>query len=218
LSYASPAGLVTPGAFDAEGYLQEIERCRNAFPQLRILSGLELGEPHWHQARVAQVLAAGRYDRILGSLHCLTDGGGFTEPGELFRRRAAADVVRDYLEQTALMSAESSFSVLAHIDYPVRSWPTDAGPFDPTEFEEEFRHTLGVTAAAGKALEVNTVLPLHETILRWWRDVGGQAVSFGSDAHDPMAIARGFTPAAQMADAHGFRPTRDPIGLWMRDN
>jgi hypothetical protein len=30
----------------------------------------------------------------------------------------------------------------------------------------------------------------------WWRQGGGQAVSFGSDAHDPFTIGREFAAAA----------------------
>ena len=70
---------------------------------------------------------------------------------------------------------------------------------------------------AGKALEINTIVPLHATILRWWHDVGGGAVTFGSDAHEPKAIARGFRDAARLAEAHGFRPGADPHGPWARD-
>ena len=53
-------------------------------------------------------------------------------------------------------------------------------------------------------------------ILRWWREVGGAAITFGSDAHEPESIARGFAEAAQMAEAHGFRPGRMPHDLWAR--
>lgn len=218
LTFTSSDGRVTPPAFDAHGYLEAVGRCRDQFPELRILSGLEIGEPHLHPAAVARVLDAGPYDRVLGSLHCLPDGERFAEPGELFRRRVAADLMREYLEEVARMVAhDDTFSVLAHIDYPVRSWPEgNAGSFDPEDFEEEFRNALGATAAAGKALEVNTVVPLHATILRWWHDVGGDAVTFGSDAHEPTAVARGFRDAAHLAEAHGFRPGRDPHDLWSR--
>ena len=68
---ADAEGQVTPPAFDATGYLLSIERCRVRFPELRILSGLELGEPHWHRDAVQQVLSLGGFDRVLGSLHCL---------------------------------------------------------------------------------------------------------------------------------------------------
>jgi histidinol-phosphatase (PHP family) len=218
-SLVTPEGLLTPPEFDASGYLEAIERCRRLFPSLRILSGLEIGEPHWHHAATASVLGAGRFDRVLGSLHCLPDGDGFSEPPGLYQHRPAAEVIRQYLAEVVSLVTESDvFSVLAHIDYPVRYWPAQAGPLDPSAFEEEFRHALRATAQSRKALEINTAIPLHSTVLRWWHEEGGQAITFGSDAHEPSVVARGFRDAADMAEAHGFRPGQDPYDFWTRSD
>jgi histidinol-phosphatase (PHP family) len=211
---AGPHGVLTPPAFDPAGYLEAIEHCRERFPQLRILSGLEMGEPHRHARQCSRVLAAGRFDRVLGSLHTLPDRGGFAEPWGIYPHRDPHEVMRDYLAGVAaMMSTSGLFSVLAHIDYPVRSWP---GPFDPGVFEEEFRHALRATAESGRALEINTRLPLHATILGWWHQEGGDAITFGSDAHLPPYVAHGFADAARMAEAYGFRPGADPHDLWGR--
>jgi len=178
-----------------------------------------VGEPHWHAAAAAKVLRAGRFDRVLGSLHCLPDTEGFAEPPGLYGHREAAEVVRQYLAEVARLVTESDvFSVLAHIDYPVRSWPTGTRPFDPNAFEDEFRHALRLLAASGRALEVNTRVPLHPEIVRWWRDEGGSAITFGSDAHDPTGLAYGFSEAAGMVEAHGFRPGRHPYDCWTRSH
>lgn len=215
---ADPGGILTPPPFDAEGYLAAIERCRDRFPQLHVLSGLEMGEPHRHVGQCAQVLATGRFDRVLGSLHTLPDRGTYAEPWGIYPHRDAHDVVREYLAAVAsMMSTSGMFSVLAHIDYPVRFWPVEqAGPFDPTAFEDEFRQALRATARSGRALEINTRLPLHATVLAWWHEEGGDAITFGSDAHLPAAVAHGFADAARMAEAHGFRPGNDPFDLWGR--
>src|SRR5262245_2392636 len=163
---AAPDGRLTPPAFDAVGYLEAIERCRDRFPELSVLSGLEMGEPHWHAAAVGKVLATGRFDRVLGSLHCLPFEGGFVEPPGLYERLAAGDVVRQYLaEIVRLVTGADSIAVLAHIDYPLRYWPGDgAGPFDVAAFEDEFRHALGAAAEAGRALEINTRIPFHSRL------------------------------------------------------
>lgn len=68
------AGLDEHGCFhapplDVDGYFESIERCRARFPDLRILAGLEIGEPHWFPDRTAELLAKGPFERILGSLH-----------------------------------------------------------------------------------------------------------------------------------------------------
>ncbi|MEV0617447.1 PHP domain-containing protein [Nonomuraea sp. NPDC050404] len=220
LASFTSGGLLTPPAFDASGYLEAIERCRERFPDLRILSGMEVGEPHWHAEAVAKLLGAGRFDRVLGSLHCLPfpSGDGFAEPPGQYGRRAAAEVVREYLAEIVTLVAQSEvFAVLAHIDYPVRSWPErTAGPFEPRAFEEEFRAALRATARSGRVLEINTRLPLDPAILRWWHEEGGEAVAFGSDAHAPDLVAHGFREAAAMAGACGFRPGSDPYDFWAR--
>jgi histidinol-phosphatase (PHP family) len=216
-SFAAPDGTITPPPLDRTGYLECLQRCRDRFPGLRLISGLELGEPHWHEDAAARLLAAGRFDRVLGSLHSLPIGRYFAEPPYLFRHRPAADVVRDYLAETArLIETSDAFTVLAHIDYPVRFWPTAAGPFDPYGFQDEFRHVLRVLSGSGRALEVNTRLPLHPEIVRWWREEGGTAITFGSDAHDPAGLAQDFADAAAMAESHGFRPGRHPHDFWTR--
>jgi histidinol-phosphatase (PHP family) len=187
------------------------------FPDLRILSGLELGEPHWHEEAVNRVLTAGTFDRIIGSLHCLPDGDQFREPPGLYAHWDPSEVLRSYLAEIARLVGHSDvFSVLGHIDYPIRSWPRDQEPVDPKAFEDEFRHALRSTAQSGKALEINTAIPLHTAILQWRHEEGGDAVTFGSDAHDPTEIGHGFATAAALAEAFGFRPSSHPFDRWTR--
>jgi histidinol-phosphatase (PHP family) len=216
-AFVTPDGTLTPPNMDLNGYLECVQRCRDRFPDLRIISGVELGEPHWHSGVAGRLLEAGHFDRVLGSLHCLPVDQRFCEPPELYKQRPAATVIREYLaEIPRLITSSDAFAVLAHIDYPVRHWPAQAGRFDPNAFEDEFRHALRVLADSDRALEVNTQVPLHPEIVRWWREEGGIAISFGSDAHDPTALAHGFTEAAAMVEAHGFRPGGHPYDFWTR--
>lgn len=211
---------MTPPPFDLDGYLASIERYRHTFPQLRILTGVELGEPHRHREAYAAVLAGGRIDRVLGSLHCLPLGpevaDGFAEPSAHLRRGAAADVLRAYLaEVSRLVAGSEAFAVLAHVDYVVRSWPDAAGPFMIDDFEHEFRTAMRALASTGRALELNSSRTLRPQLVAWWRDCGGRALTFGSDAHDPDELARGLGPAAAMAEAHGFGAGRDAFEPWL---
>jgi histidinol-phosphatase (PHP family) len=199
---------------DADGYFECLERCRQRFPGLRVVSGVELGEPHWHRAAASALLQRGQFDRVLGSLHCLRSGAdksAFAETADLYRDRDPAEVVRAYLEELPrLIDGFGDFAVLAHIDYVIREWPEGAAVFDPAPFEDEFRHALHSLADSGRALEVNTRGPLNAEIVQWWRDEGGDAVSFGSDAHHPRGLARSFAHAAAMVEASGFRSGRHP--------
>lgn len=212
-------GRFEPPPLDVDGYLASVEECRGRFPELRILTGVELGEPHWFADETCTLLERGGFERVLGSLHSvpvhgdpwLIDDlvGPHVPPGY-----TPADALRDYLAEACEMVRElpDEVQVLAHIDYPVRRWRR----FDATAFEAEFRAVLTELAASGRALEVNTRVPLAAEVLAWWGDVGGRTISFGSDAHAPAAVADGFAGAAAMAEAHGFRPDRHPDQFWYR--
>lgn len=217
LRFLTPDGSIVPPPLDATGYLECVQRCRDLFPGLRIITGVELGEPHRHHEAATALLQAGRFDRVLGSVHTLPIGERFAEPPYLFAHRRPDDVVRDYLaEIPRLVSGSDAFTVLAHLDYPLRYWPDDAGPLDPGVFQDEFRHALRALADSGRVLEVNTAGPMLSELVDWWRDEGGHQVSFGSDAHNPEDLARGFADAAAMVQAHGFRPGRHPYDVWTR--
>lgn len=214
-----PDGTLSPPELDLSGYLECVQRCRDRFPELEVFTGVELGEPHRHSDAVAKLLDAGQFDRVLGSLHCLPVGQQLSEMPNLFRQKPAAQVVREYLaEIPQLISSSVVFAVLAHIEYAVAYWPAEAGPFDPSAFQDEFRHALRLLADSGRALEINTNVPVHPEVVRWWVEEGGRVITFGSDAHDPTRLARDFARAADLVEAQGFRQGRHPYDFWTRSS
>src|SRR5215831_3337920 len=208
---------------DIEGYFDAIDRCRAKFPDLRILTGVELGEPHWFPAETAAVLAAGPLDQVLGSIHCIRVGDGMLDASQ-FRGREGLDfpaAVRAYFgEVLAMVDSGQPFETLAHLDYPKRYWREGIAPYREMDYEAEIRAILRAAARTGRVLEVNTTrghtLCPDLTVVRWWREAGGQAVQYGSDAHQPDKVAEGFLIATQMVESAGFKPAPDPVSLWRR--
>ena len=201
---------------DVTGYLAAIEECRERFPDLRILSGAEIGEAHMFGASAAALVARAGFDRVLGSLHAIPFNRRLTAADQLFGTMPAAEVMRRYFaEVVRLIEGSDIFQVLAHLDFPRRSWPQSAGPYDETAFETEYRAVLRALAASGRVLEVNTKSPLASVeLMRWWRDAGGRAVSFGSDAHQPWRVGAKFKLAVDVVEAAGFRAGRDRFDFW----
>jgi histidinol-phosphatase (PHP family) len=205
-----------PRPLDVDGYLSCVDECRRRFPSLRILSGAEAGEPHLFAGSAAAVLSSGRFDRVLGSVHTLPSGGRLVYARALLRREPARVLMRRYFaEVVAMIEGSDLFEVLAHMDYPRRYWPESAGRYQETDFEEEYRAVLRALASSGRVLELNTASPLVSvSLLRWWREEGGRALSFGSDAHVPGHVGERFGEAAGLAEAAGFRSGRDPFDFW----
>ncbi len=210
--------ILTPPPLDVQEYMEAVEGCRRMFPDLRILFGVELGEPHRHLQRVAAVLDTAKFDRVLASVHVLAEGEMFSTVDAGFDGERPDTVVRRYLSEVLrLVDSFDGYDALAHIDYAARFWlSTGSSGHQASDFEEEYRAVLARLAAKGKALEVNTRVPLSLDILRWWREEHGQAITFGSDAHRPDQVARRFAEATALATTAGFAPGRDPCDPWMR--
>ncbi len=220
--YVESDSTYRPPRIDFDAYFAEVERCRSLFPSLRIRTGIEFGEPHWFADELAGLLAGGRFERVLGSLHSLRVEGRPRVVDEWFHTDrisgpAEARAVRTYLAELTRMAAnDGGFEVIAHIDYLIRQIRSAGRDHDPRAFEAEYRETLTALARSGRVLEINSRLPFDPLLVRWWHEVGGGAVSFGSDAHTPAAVGGGFVDAMAVAEAAGFRPARDRLDFWRR--
>jgi histidinol-phosphatase (PHP family) len=97
-------------------------------------------------------------------------------------------------------------------------------PYREEDYEELLRVVLMAAAKRGCVLEVNTTRGQSDerklcpglTVIRWWHELGGTAVSFGSDAHQPDQVGGGFKLATQIVEAAGFKTAKDPMALWRR--
>lgn len=201
---------------DVQGYLAAIDECRQRYPELRILSGIEAGEAHLFAASAGAVVAANSFDRVLGSLHSIPHDGRLVSADSMFGKADEHEVMRRYFaELLRLIEGSGIFEVLGHLDFPRRYWPSGPQFYREEDFEAEYRAVLKALAASGRVLEINTKSPLASVrLLRWWRAEGGSACSFGSDAHYPQRVGARFTEAVQVAEAAGFQPGRDPFDFW----
>jgi histidinol-phosphatase (PHP family) len=219
---ATDEGLVERHAsrhaeIDVEGYFAELTEVRERFPDLRILSGVEAGEPHLFSASIAAHLSRGPVDRVLGSLHSLPENGRLYGVGHLLWEDADGTMRRYLAEIVDMVESSDVFQVLAHVDFPRRYWPGGTSRFQEKEYEEEYRAVFRALAGTGRALEVNTSSPLASADqVRWFREEGGEAISFGSDAHQPGAVGQRFDLAVDVVEAAGFRPGRDHFDFWRR--
>jgi len=202
---------------DVTGYLAAVEECRQRHPGLRILSGVETGESHLFAASAGAIVRGHEFDRVLGSLHAVPYQGKLVAADALFGSMPDDEVMRYYFaELVRLIEGSDLFQVLAHLDFPRRWWPKGPHLYREEGFEEEYRTALRALARSGRVLEINTKTPLASVdLVRWWRDEGGTAVSFGSDAHLPQRVGDRFKLAVDVVEAAGFRAGHDPYDYWL---
>lgn len=201
---------------DVTGYLAAVQECRERFPELRILSGVEAGEAHLFAASAGAIVRGRAFDRVLGSVHAVPYKGKLVAADALFGSMPDHDVMGYYFAEILRLIEDSDlFEVLAHVDFPRRYWPKGPHLFREEDFEEEYRWVMRALAQTGRVLEINTKTPLASVaMVQWWRAEGGTAVSFGSDAHLPRRVGDRFKLAVDVVEAAGFRAGRDPYDFW----
>jgi histidinol-phosphatase (PHP family) len=211
-----------PNYFQPVEYLAEIERCRARYgDRLTIRAGLEIGEPHLFAQEAKAVLAVGTFDFIIGSAHYATPtpsarvGGLQCAWKPHFFEQPLRQAYEAYFRQVVDLAAAGDFDVLGHLDLVKRDAHKFGKPYDgPGPYADMIRTALRSIVERGKGIEINTSSlykgkTLPETcpsleILRWYRELGGEILTFGSDAHTPDKIGAHFDVALEMARSVGF--------------
>ena len=194
-------------------YLAEIERCRRKYGHaLTIRAGVEIGEAHLYQDQISALLEAREFDFVLGSIHWA--GGRPNWNGRYFINQTLEQGLRTYFEELAHLAAEADYDVLAHFDIVRRAAHHSFGlnTLDYRPYEDTIRRTLHTLVERGKGLEINTSAyrrgmgPPNPTlqVLRWYREEGGEVLTFGSDAHTADSVGSCFDVALEMAQTAGF--------------
>jgi histidinol-phosphatase (PHP family) len=199
--------------YKADRYFADLEACRAQFPALIIRAGLEVGEPHRWEKQVVPLLDRYPYDVVLGSLHWVGDYSVFEPP--YFRDHTPAKAYELYFTELAQMIRHGGFDILAHVDVPKRTSVNFYGPFRDEDFEDVFRKVWEACIETGITPEINTkgargaAGSFHPTTtaLRWYAEMGGERLSFGSDAHQPEHLGLSFDAAHKSAFDAGLTKT-----------
>ena len=199
------------GFFRPTEWAAELDRARREFAGRLILrAAIELGEPHIYQAECQALLQSYPFDYALGSLHWVGDEIVFDRK---YFRRPADEAYGLFFAELERMTHAGGFDVLSHFDVVVRVGVPLYGSYDPRRYEETIRAVLQNCIERGIALDINTqglrnrcqLLTPGVEILTWYREMGGERVTLGSDAHNSDDIAANFDLAIEAMQAAGLK-------------
>ncbi len=199
---------------DYPRYFEKLDELRERFDdRLIIRNGLELGVQQ-HTAALFDALFERyreRLDFTLLSVHQIDDREFY--PPQFQQGKTQDEYNLRYFEELlALTQRFEHYCVLAHLDVMRRYDPQGEYPFE--KVRDVVAEILRTVIAHGKGIELNTAswrYDLRDTqpcraILRLYRDLGGEIITMGSDAHRPERVGGNFDEARQiLRDELGFR-------------
>jgi len=168
---------------------------------LEIIKGIEVGiQPHVVE-ETKKILVENQFDFIIGSVH-LIDGLDPYEK-EIYEGKSKQAVYTRYLKEILnSYSLFSDFDVLGHFDFIIRFAPYEDRSMKYSEFSDLFDEIFKTIIHSGKGIEINTGsyritdskrdAVFDENILKRYKELGGEIVTLGSDAHSEEFIGYGF--------------------------
>ncbi len=199
---------------DYPRYFAKLDELRKRYEgRLTIRRGLELGVQR-HTVEKTNTLFDRLRDKLdftLLSVHQVDDLQLY--PPEYQEDKTQDAYNRGYYEELLAVARDfDRYCVLAHLDVMRRYDPQGEYPFE--KVRDIVAEILRVAIQKGKGIELNTASWRYElsdiqpcrAIWRLYRDLGGEILTIGSDAHRPERVAGNYDEArAILRDELGFR-------------
>lgn len=179
-------------------------------PEVTVLFGVEVGDGYTNPQSVKDIIQQHPFDFVIGSVHSLHNSGGMGIYAQLHQSQSEESVktfFKDYFHTLLLQSKLDFYDTLAHINYPFRYLNPQYNLFFSDYLEEMtgiFEHLI----KGGRCLEVNTAR--GTTVEEWklplqrYRELGGTAITIGSDAHVATHLGLGIPDTVALLKSLGF--------------
>lgn len=170
--------------------------------------GLEYGMGHVDPTMSDRILALPELDFVIGSVHNLSleRGNGFDFYFSPFETEEDCRfVLDDYFESLEKVARSPYYDVLGHVIYPLRYMK---GIVTIEPWLDYLTEIMRIAVEKGKGIEVNTnrgrTLDEWRPVLERYKAIGGEIITVGSDAHDPVHAGLGIAQAYELLRETGF--------------
>jgi histidinol-phosphatase (PHP family) len=202
--------------FDIDLQQEEITKSINSTiipDNFKILKGIEIGIQPQSIEAIEELMKVHTFDTVITSLHFIE--GKDPYHGDYYIPYQYKEAYGKYLE-TILHCIEQfkDFDIIGHYDYIARYSPYKESTIYYKEFSDIFDSIFKILIEGGKTFEINTKTyrpfrgkePLLDPdILKRYKELGGEGISFGSDAHDTSRIGENFEKMATIVKNCGIK-------------
>lgn len=198
--------------YQAKKYFAAVEKASSLYQEkLKLKYAVELGQPHLYTTRSEKLLADHPYDYVLASVHMLPTGEdlGFIA----YSKENISFYTQAYLDELKKLARWNKFDCLGHFDLLKRYAMMRGVETDFMAYREQVEEILKIVIANGKGIEVNTSGLRQESkeclpgldILKLYKQLGGEIITIGSDAHFAKDVGKGVKEAIELLKTAGFK-------------
>lgn len=198
---------------DFDNYFKVLSDLREKYAdKISVNIGIELGFQPQAAGQNLAVTEKYPFDFIIGSSHVVNHMDPYYP--EFFAGRDEDAAYMEYFESVLEnINSGVDFDVYGHIDYVVRYGPNKNAFYTYEKFKDIIDEILTQLISKGKGIEVNTGGFKHglghpnptEDIIKRYRELGGEIITMGADAHVPEYVAYEFDKTAQIIKNCGFK-------------
>ncbi len=200
------------GDWDWTAILEQYAAAKTACPKsLDLRLGIELGAAQFYPERARDIVKDIPLDLIIGSAHNMSpDQGGedfyfvpYTCQEDCYR------ALDNYFTSLYALAGMPEIDVIGHIIYPLRYMKREGFDISLKPCFHSIRSILARAVAHGRGIEVNTNrgkdVQAWLPILELYRQVGGEIVTIGTDAHEAQDVGKGVKETCDVLRELGFR-------------
>ena len=193
---------VESNLFSPDVYLSEYSLLRS--DKVKIRHGVEFGLTDWNVGRLSEVSDFIELDYVIGSIHFV--GGIDPYEKRYWEGRTVEAAFIDYLDATLdCVKRHTDFDCLGHLTYAGK-WNSETGPLYYNNYRDVCDEIMKILAERGQGMEINTsgmdrigrFMP-DADFLKRFRELGGEIITVGSDAHNVERVGQYTFEAARLA-------------------
>ena len=197
---------------DLSNYIDQFNRLKDKYKkQITLKLGAEIGYESRGRKQLDKFVQDHPFEFVICSLHSL-EGDDFYY-GKFFLGKPKKQAFTEYfIAIKECIDEFKNFDVLGHLDFICRYGDYSNFDLEYLDYKVLIDDILRTLIQAGKGIEINSsglrygVGHMHPRleILKRYKELGGEIITIGSDAHTPRDIGAGHMEARALLKEAGF--------------
>lgn len=198
---------------DTDAYVHGFRHCKEKYGgQIRLHFGIELGiQPHL-AGKLEAYVKKYPFEFVIASSHVCNGKDPYY--ADFYKGRTQEAAYREYFQSILdNLKVFHDYDIYGHLDYVVRYGPEKDRGYSYGKYGDILDKILCHLVESGNGIEVNTGAIPHglkelnpsTDILKRYRNLGGEIITVGSDAHAPERIGEGFERVADILKSCGYK-------------